>query len=211
MLSKGAVRDVQPCKGQFLSPFFVVPKKDGGNRPVINLERLNQNTEYQHFKMEGIQSLLSLIQRADYMVKLDLKEAYFFPSNLQRLPKYLHVIWRGKTYQFLALPYGLAVGPMYFVKVLKPVVAFLRRLGVRMVIHLDDLILLNQCKHMLLRDLISLVWLLEKQGFLIYWKMTAVIPVQEIQFLGFLINSVKMVVVLPSKRSLVLQTSARNW
>ena len=57
MLVKGAIKQVQPCKGQFLSPVFLVPKKDRGNRPVINLKKLNQNIEYQHFKMEGIQSV----------------------------------------------------------------------------------------------------------------------------------------------------------
>ena len=31
-----------PQKDQFLSNIFIVKKKDGGNRPVINLNKLNQ-------------------------------------------------------------------------------------------------------------------------------------------------------------------------
>ena len=37
MLQKGAIQVVSPMNGEFLSPIFLVKKKDGGNRPVINL------------------------------------------------------------------------------------------------------------------------------------------------------------------------------
>ncbi len=36
---------------------FVVPKKDGGNRPAVNLKPLNQYLVYEHFKMEGAHML----------------------------------------------------------------------------------------------------------------------------------------------------------
>ena len=42
LLKKGVVEQVCPQKQQFLSNIFVVKKKDGGNRPVINLKELNQ-------------------------------------------------------------------------------------------------------------------------------------------------------------------------
>ena len=163
-------------------------------------KKLNQNIEYQHFKMEGIQSLKSLIQKGDFMVKLDLREAYFSLPMHQNSLKYLRFVWKGKTYEFLALPFGLGVGPRYFTKTLKPVIAFLRQTRVRIVIYLDDMILLNQSSQMLLRSLTSLRWLLENLGFLINWKKSAIIPVQEIQFLGYLINSVEMMIMLPSDK-----------
>ena len=75
---------------------------------------------------------------------------------------------------------------------MKPIIAFLRRMGVRIVIYLDDMILMNQSSHMLLKDLTSLRWLLENLGFLINCGKSAIIPVQKIQFLGYLIDSVKM-------------------
>ena len=91
MLQKGAIIEVLPCKDQFLSPVFLVPKKDRGNRPVINLKKLNQYIEYQHFKMEGIQALKSLIKKGDYMVKLDLKDAYFSLPIHKAFRKYLRL------------------------------------------------------------------------------------------------------------------------
>ena len=60
-----------------LEPVPIVPKKDGGMRPVINLKSLNEYVVPQHFKMEGIHTLKDLLRRSDWMTKIDLKDAYF--------------------------------------------------------------------------------------------------------------------------------------
>jgi hypothetical protein len=56
---------------------FLVLKKDGGQRPVINLKGLNRFIHTEHFKMEGIHILKDLLKAGDWMVKVDLKDAYF--------------------------------------------------------------------------------------------------------------------------------------
>ena len=38
----------------FFSQLFTVPKKGGGQRPIINLKHLNSFLDVKHFKMEGI-------------------------------------------------------------------------------------------------------------------------------------------------------------
>ena len=77
MLKKGAIRKVQPSKGEFVSNLFLVKKKDGAQRPVINLKQLNGYIPNCPFKMEGLQNLKYMLQKGDYMCKLDLKDAYF--------------------------------------------------------------------------------------------------------------------------------------
>ena len=42
MCTKGAIVEAQPCKGQFLSNFFLTTKKDDSLRPIINLKHLNK-------------------------------------------------------------------------------------------------------------------------------------------------------------------------
>ena len=41
MLRKGAIQKVEAEAGQFLSNLFLVGKKGGGHRPVLNLKYLN--------------------------------------------------------------------------------------------------------------------------------------------------------------------------
>ena len=61
----------------FTSQMFLVPKPDGSWRPVINLKSLNSYVVTRHFKMESIRTAKGLMQSGDWLVKLDLKDAYF--------------------------------------------------------------------------------------------------------------------------------------
>ena len=77
MLEKGAIQESQTKGRGFVSKVFLVPKKDGGQRPVINLKKLNEFVHTEHFKMEGIHLLKDLLRKGDWMTKVDLKDAYF--------------------------------------------------------------------------------------------------------------------------------------
>ena len=76
MLRKGAIKETTPANGFYLN-LFLVPKKNGGQRPVINLKALNQYVQKQHFKMEGIHNLKDLLQPGDWLAKVDLKDAFY--------------------------------------------------------------------------------------------------------------------------------------
>ena len=102
-----------------------------------------------------------------------------------------------KLYQFQCMPFGLGPAPRLFTKLLKPVIAFLRRLGIRIIIYLDDMIILNQCPSRLRQDRNSLLLLLTLLGFAINWKKSSLTPVQTMEFLGFNIHSVEMLISLP--------------
>ena len=77
MLEKGAICQTSHLKGETLSNVFLVGKKGGGSRPVINLKHLNQFIPYQHFKTEGLFCLREMLQKDDFMCKLDMKDTYF--------------------------------------------------------------------------------------------------------------------------------------
>ena len=67
MLRKGAIHLVHSKESQFLSNLFLVPKNDGGKRPVINLKALNSFIPYSHFKMEGMHLLKDLLRKNNFM------------------------------------------------------------------------------------------------------------------------------------------------
>ena len=61
MLQKGAIRRASFDPRKFVCNFFIIPKKSGDLRPVINLKPLNEFVQYHHFKMEGLNTLLDLL------------------------------------------------------------------------------------------------------------------------------------------------------
>ena len=67
LLEKGAIEIVswQDNHKGFYSTFFLVPKKSGALRPVINLRPLNRYLKKQHFKMDSLSTVLNLVQQVD--------------------------------------------------------------------------------------------------------------------------------------------------
>jgi hypothetical protein len=60
----------------------------------------------------------------------------------------------------------LSLASWTFTKILKPVVAFLHRQGIRLIIYLDDIIIMNQSKKGVAKDFVITVQILEACGFL---------------------------------------------
>ena len=70
LLRKGGIQPCQHEAGEFISPIFTRPKKDGSFRMILNLKSFNTNVTHYHFKngqhLDGC-----------YMASVDLKDAYY--------------------------------------------------------------------------------------------------------------------------------------
>jgi hypothetical protein len=87
---------------------------------VINLKSLNAFVITTHFKIEGIHTLKNLLREEDWLVKIDLKDAYFSIPIRQNHRKYLCFQMDQKVYQLICLPFGLTSAPWVFTKTLRP-------------------------------------------------------------------------------------------
>lgn len=76
LLNKREISKSKFKTNQFISNIFIVEKKNGKLRPVINLMKLNEFISYHHFKMETLDVVLSSIKRYSYFVSIALKDAY---------------------------------------------------------------------------------------------------------------------------------------
>ena len=61
LLDKGAIVSCDHEPGEFISPIFTVPKKDGNVRLTLNLKNLNMFIKNSHFKMVTIHTILKLV------------------------------------------------------------------------------------------------------------------------------------------------------
>lgn len=94
--------------------------------------------------MEGLVSVSQLIKKGDWMTKLDLKDAYLTVPVLKTQWKFVRFIWRSTVFQFKCLPFGLSSAPRTFTKLLKPVITFLRKEGIRLIVYLDDILIVGE-------------------------------------------------------------------
>ena len=185
---------------EFFSPIFIVPKKDGGWRPVINLKALNRYIHTPHFKMESIASVKDVLQSGDYMGKLDLKDAYLSILISEQHRNYLRFQWKKINYEFQMVPFGLASAPRVFTKILRPVAATMRKKGIRLIVYLDDTLVLAQSQTTLKRHVTSVAETLCNLGFTLNHKKSVLEPMQSIEFLGFIVNSLTMSILLSQEK-----------
>ena len=133
LLHKGAIKRVPFDDQAFYHRMFLVAKKGGDQRPVLDLSPLNKFIPTEHFKMENLMTIKALINKRDYMINIDLTDAYLtVPMHLDS-QKFLRFLWQGQSYQFVTMPFGLNAAPRVFTKLMKPVIAWLRGQGVRMI------------------------------------------------------------------------------
>ena len=161
-----------------------------GQRLVINLKKLNSFINAPHFKMEGIHTLKSLLQKEDWLVKIDLKDAYFSVPISKEQRKFLCFQFRDRFYQFNCLPFGLASAPWVFTKTLKPIAALGRELGIRLIVYIDDILLMAETKEKA-RDQTASLQVLSKLYYL-HWAQnnlrTSILPYTLCYFDNYLIN-----------------------
>ena len=198
LLKKGAIRVSKDQEG-FTSNIFLVPKSEGKWRLILNLKSLNKFVRYEHFKMEDIRSVKDLLNKGDYMCKLDLKDAYL-SIPIDESDRFLRFNWQGTLYEYTALPFGLSAAPRAFTKVLKPVLAALRAAGIRLVAYLDDFLIIGKTKKEAEAAFQRAKNLLQSLGFVINLDKSQNQAAQVIEFLGFIIDSKEMVFRLPHAR-----------
>ena len=147
--------------------------------------------------MEGLQVVRSLLQKGDFMMKLDLKDAYYAIPIHSCHRKYLRFVYQDRVYE--CLPFGLSSAPRDFTKTLKPMLALLRSLGIRIVIYIDDMLLLHQKSQVLQRLFAQVIAFLENLGFQVKMEKCSVAPSQCLVFLGAQLDSTTMTLSLTQR------------
>ena len=197
LLSKGAIKQIPKSQAKFVSRLFTVPKKSGGLRPVINLKPLNQFLHLQTFKMEGLSELKVLLEPNDFMITIDLSDAYTTLPIEEDSRNYLCFQFQDQMFQFCVLPFGLNDAPRTFTKTLKPPVGTLRSLGFKLVVYLDNIILAASTRELCIYQGQILIKTLENLGFVVILEKSNLVPSQVVLFLGFIVDSKKMSFSLP--------------
>jgi len=136
LVSAGSARPVTSAEATIVSPLGVVEGKK--LRLILDLRVLNKSLATFRFRCDGLDCLAEMYRKGDYVVQFDLKSAYHHIDMWPPHCQYLGFRWRGQTYVFCSLPFGLSTAPYCFNKVTRVLVKHWRGKGYRCFLFYDD-------------------------------------------------------------------------
>ena len=200
LLEKQVIERSTHEPGEFISPVFLRPKKNGKLRLILNLKKWNENIPPIHLKIDTIQSCINLMKRNCFMASLDVVDAYYAVSIHPTSQNYLKFQVGAQLYKYIALPNGLCSAPRIFTKLMKPVYSVLRARGLISRGYLDDSFLLGMSYEQCKMNVNKTSKLFQDLGFYVSDEKSIAQPTQIIEHLGFILNSVDMTVCLNSSK-----------
>lgn len=201
LLEKEAIELVRKTQSMgFYSHVFLVRKKSGKMRPVVNLRALNAFLKVSKFKMETARSIASAVLPFDWATSLDLTDGYFHCPIGKSFRKYLRFVVSGKVYQFRALPFGLATAPSVFTLLLRPLAIFMHLQGHTLHRYLDDLLPRSQCRVTVHKSTQFLLDVLFRLGWRVNEEKSMLIPSQDFVYVGIRFQTLRGVMVPPEDR-----------
>ncbi len=213
LLEKGAVERVPPheLESGFYSRYFVVPKRDGGLRPILDLRPINRALCERQFRMVTLKQILAQIRPGDWFASVDLKDAYFHIQIAPHHRRFLRFAFENTAYQYSVLPFGLALAPRTFSKCVDAALSPLRAGGMRILNYLDDWLILAQSRDTLLSHIDSLLIHLESLGLCVNRRKSILAPSQSILYLGVCIDSLEMRARLSRERVAAILSYLRHF
>ena len=207
-VDKSIIEEVEHEDGEFISNIFSEDKSDGDIRVILDLTDLNEFVKDKHFKMETIEMVKRLIKQGCFMSSLDWKDAYYSVKVNENFRKYLKFYWRGKLYQFTCLPNGLKSAPRIFTKITKVVFSTARKQDVTASSYIDDAITIGDLILETKDNVRKLIAITDKAGFVTHPTKSELEPTQVKKHLGFMIDSVRMILSISKQRIEKIQTQS---
>ena len=214
---KGAI-ELASSEPGFYSCLFVTPKVTGGWQPVIDLSRLNRFVRLSHFRMETSLSVLHSLRPRDWMILVDLQDAYLQVPVHPESRRYLRFCLCSQTFQFQVLCFGLSSALQVFTRVMAPISSIMHRYGYRILRYLDNWLVLGSSLQEITRARDFLLWLCRELGVQTNISKSSLTPTQTLDYLGMTRQStplrafptqarIRKVLSLSSKSSSPLESS----
>ncbi len=203
LVDKGAVARVERAAVKVCLPVFIIPKKARGKyRLIHDLRALNAcMTAVQSFRLPGLKDMHEVAKPNDWLVTWDLEAGYQHVSMEEASTPALGFQWKGAFFKFLVLPFGLSTAPYVFQRIMLTAAGVLRRKGIRVIVYLDDWMLLASSRKMALHHRAVAAVLMVELGLVRERTKGQWEPVQAVEFLGFLVDTVAQHITLTAEKA----------
>ena len=201
LLSKGALEVTDHSDNEIISDIFLRDKKDGSHRMILNFKNLNMYAAKAHFKMDTLHTITKLNRKDCFVASIDLKDACYSVPISRKDRKYLRFLWQGTLFQFTCLPNGLSCAPRKFTRLLKPALSELHLRGHISSAYIDDMYLQGQTYKECVHNVIDSVTRIDSLGLVAHPEKLVFYPLQQLEFLGLILNSVSMTIRLTPEKA----------
>jgi hypothetical protein len=195
----GCVKEVE-VPPVVCSPLLVVTSRSGKNRLVINLKYINRHLWKDKFKYEDLRTGLLMFEKDAFLCTFDLKSGYHHIAIHKYSQAFLGFRWEGKAYVFTVLPFGLATACYVFTKMLRQLVKYWRSGGMRIIMYIDDGIVVSPSLEKALSDVGIVRTVLECAGFVVNEEKSQWMPSHSVTWLGFEIDLRQGMIAIPTEK-----------
>ena len=119
----------QVARGRMVSSAFTTWQGDGADRRgrfVINLHRQSKHWPYRGVKMETMSSFSVELEQDDYLMSWDIRSGYRHLRLHQDMRDFFLFRYAGEFYRCVALPFCWGPSALWFTKLMRPVVQYIR-------------------------------------------------------------------------------------
>jgi hypothetical protein len=152
------------------------------------------------FSMTGVFNVPQHICQGDWGIKIDMTQAYYHVSMASNSCRYLKFVLNGKVYMFKVLPFGVHSAPFAFTKLGDTIVLHCHSLAIRIIIYLDDVLILAASADICRQHAQLVIDLLCTLGLTINATKSVLVPTQRIFFLGFFWDTQTLTCHLPPEK-----------
>ena len=209
------------------APVFPVMKANGKVRCTTDFRHVNEIIVRQpeKYKLPHPEELAHIIpHHMKFATTIDLKDAYNHIPVGKQMKRFLGARYKGHTYQWQAIGFGLAHAPSLFVRLLRATLTSLREalteMGAMMVDYMDDFLILAPTSTTTELATTTTLEYLERIGWTANPAKSNLTPTSTPTFLGFEWNLEKRTVTLPMEKQkkyreniskLLRRAEGRGW
>jgi hypothetical protein len=146
--------------------------------------------------LPGYDDALRRLYPGCWMSKVDLTGAYLHVRVAPASRRLLGFKWRKRYYRYTHMPFGLSTAPAIWQYLANRVCAYLRSLGLNVIVYLDDFLLIAHSQAACQEGLDRMRAELASLGLLVNHKKT-IPPTQVCRFLGLDLDSILMQISVP--------------
>ena len=214
LIAKNAVKVVQPVRGQYVSPYFAVPKSKRSPdkwRPILNLKRFNSSVRKTSFRMEEVSWIRQWLRSGGWFCGIDIKDAFLHVPIHKRFRKFLRFEWGGDLLEWQVLPFGLTCSPRILTTMVRPVAGYLRdKFGILLSTYMDDMLTQAKSRELARYETHVVCLVFMCCGWSLNWTKTILEPTQTPVHLGFLFDSSNKTIAIPEDKIQRLVTWTRS-